>query len=40
MNWDLYINFIAAMTAIVNPLGIWPIWSELTSDTSTKSKQN
>lgn len=36
MNWDLYINFLIAMIAIVNPLGIWPIWSELTNDASTK----
>lgn len=36
MNWNLYLNFLAAMLAIVNPLGIWPIWSELTSDASNK----
>jgi multiple antibiotic resistance protein len=32
MSWDLYLNFLAAMFAIVNPIGILPIWSELTSD--------
>ena len=32
MKWDLYLNFLAAMLAIVNPIGIWPIWSELTND--------
>lgn len=32
MDWNLYLNFLAAMLAIVNPIGIWPIWSELTSD--------
>lgn len=36
MNWDLYVNFLIAMVAIVNPIGIWPIWSELTSDASPK----
>lgn len=39
MNWDLYINFLAAMIAIVNPLGIWPIWSELTNDASAKVRR-
>lgn len=34
MNWDLYVNFFIAMVAIVNPLGIWPTWSELTNDAS------
>ncbi|HKJ44109.1 MAG TPA: MarC family protein [Sunxiuqinia sp.] len=32
MNWDFYLNFLAAMLAIVNPIGIWPVWSELTND--------
>ena len=32
MNWNLYLNFFAAMLAIINPLGIWPVWSELTGD--------
>lgn len=36
MNWDLYINFFVALLAIINPLAIIPIWSELTSDTSNK----
>ncbi|GAO28049.1 MarC family protein [Geofilum rubicundum] len=35
MNWDLYINFLIAMVAIINPLGIWPMWSELTNDASS-----
>lgn len=39
MNWDLYMNFLAAMIAIVNPLGIWPIWSELTYDASSKVRK-
>ncbi|MGK7396669.1 MAG: MarC family protein [Candidatus Cyclobacteriaceae bacterium M3_2C_046] len=33
MNWNLYLNFLAAVFAIINPVGIWPIWSELTKDT-------
>ena len=32
MNCDCYLNFLAAMLAIVNPIGIWPVWSELTND--------
>lgn len=32
MEWNLYMNFFAAMMAIINPIGIWPIWSELTND--------
>ena len=39
MHWDLYINFLAAMIAIVNPLGIWPVWSELTNDASKQVRQ-
>lgn len=39
MNWDLYTNFLLAMIAIVNPLGIWPIWSELTDDASSKVRK-
>lgn len=34
MNWDLTVNFIIAIIAILNPLGIIPVWSELTSDKS------
>ena len=32
MNTHLYLNFLAAMMAIVNPIGIWPVWSQLTND--------
>lgn len=32
MEWNLYLNFFAAMLAIINPIGIFPIWSELTND--------
>ena len=30
MNWSLYLNFVAAMLAIVNPVGVIPLWTELT----------
>ncbi len=39
MNWDLYLNFLAAMLAIVNPIGIWPIWSELTNDEASRIRK-
>lgn len=32
MNWNLNLNFLAAMLAIVNPVGLVPIWQELTGD--------
>ncbi|MFW6326827.1 MAG: MarC family protein [Bacteroidota bacterium] len=32
MDWNLYLNFFAGIMAIVNPIGIWPLWSELTND--------
>lgn len=36
MNWNLILNFTAAMLAIVNPVGLVPFWSELMGDTSRK----
>lgn len=36
MNWDLLLNFAAAMFAILNPIGIIPVWKELTGDASRK----
>lgn len=39
MNWDLYINFLAAMIAIVNPMGIWPVWSGLTNDATSEVRK-
>lgn len=36
MNWNLYINFLIALLAIINPVSILPMWSELTSDKSNK----
>ncbi len=38
MNWDLYLNFLAAMIAIVNPLSILPIWIQLTDDLEAKAR--
>ena len=32
MNWNLYTNFFVAILAIINPLTILVIWSELTND--------
>ncbi len=26
MNWNLYMNFVAAIVAILNPIGILPVW--------------
>jgi multiple antibiotic resistance protein len=39
MNWDLYLNFMAAMIAIVNPLAVLPIWSQLTNDLKGKARR-
>jgi multiple antibiotic resistance protein len=36
MNWDLYTNFLIAILAIINPVAVMPIWSELTSDQNNK----
>lgn len=32
MNWSLYANFLIAILAIINPVAILPMWTELTSD--------
>lgn len=32
MDWNILLNFLAAILAIVNPVGIIPIWQELTGD--------
>ena len=32
MNWSILLNFLAAILAIVNPLGLIAIWQELTGD--------
>ena len=32
MDWNLYLNFVAAIVAILNPMGILPVWVQLTND--------
>lgn len=39
MNWNLNLNFLAAMLAIVNPIGLIPIWQELTGDAQPKVRK-
>ncbi len=39
MNLNEYLNFTAAMLAIVNPLGIIPMWAKLTNDLYTKTRR-
>lgn len=34
MHWDLYLNFLLATLSIINPVGILPLWTELTGDHS------
>jgi multiple antibiotic resistance protein len=34
MDWNLLLNFLAAVLGIVNPVGLVPIWQELTGDAS------
>lgn len=36
MSWDLVNNFILAMVAILNPVGIIPVWRGLTGDENKK----
>lgn len=39
INWSLSLNFLAAILAIVNPVGLIPIWQELTADAIPKVRQ-
>lgn len=39
MNLNMYLNFAVAMLAIVNPLGIIPLWSALTGDLTQKARR-
>lgn len=39
MNWSISLNFLLAILAIVNPIGIVPIWQELTGDASPKVRK-
>lgn len=36
MNWSLYANFLIAILAIINPIAILPMWTELTSDENNR----
>lgn len=39
MDLNLYLNFAVAMLAIVNPLGLIPLWSELSGDMERSSRR-
>ncbi|AEL27910.1 MarC family protein [Cyclobacterium marinum] len=39
MDWNLNLNFLAAMLAMVNPIGLIPIWYEMTGDASPKVRR-
>lgn len=39
MNYDSMLNFLAAILAIVNPIGLIPIWYEMTGDASVKVRK-
>ncbi len=39
LSWDLYLNLFIAMLSIINPVGIVPMWTELTGDKQVKVRQ-
>ncbi|WP_158860125.1 MarC family protein [Lunatibacter salilacus] len=39
MDWSLNLNFLAAMLAMVNPIGLIPVWYELTGDATPKVRR-
>ncbi len=39
MNWNFYLSFLIAMFSIINPVGIVPMWSELTGDMNRKARR-
>nr|MBI1231000.1 NAAT family transporter [Cytophagales bacterium] len=39
MDWSLNLNFLAAMLAMVNPLGLIPVWYEMTGDASPRIRR-
>ncbi|GEO20078.1 MarC family protein [Cyclobacterium qasimii] len=39
MDWNLNLNFLAAMLAMVNPIGLIPIWYEMTGDATPKVRR-
>ncbi len=40
MNWDFYLGFLITMLSIINPVGIVPMWSELTGDMNKKARKH
>jgi len=39
MDYNLYMNFVAAIVAILNPLGILPVWVQLTNDATKQVRR-
>ncbi|MGK7389502.1 MAG: MarC family protein [Candidatus Cyclobacteriaceae bacterium M2_1C_046] len=39
MNWQLYLNFILALLALINPITRLPLWKEMTGDTERKARK-
>jgi len=39
MDWNSMLNFLAAMLAIVNPIGLIPIWYEMTGDAQAQVRK-
>jgi multiple antibiotic resistance protein len=39
MDWSLNLNFLAAMLAMVNPLGLIRVWYELKGDSTPKVRR-
>jgi multiple antibiotic resistance protein len=39
MDWSLNLNFLAAMLAMVNPIGLIPIWYEMTGDATPRIRR-
>ena len=39
MDWNSMLNFLAAILAIVNPIGLIPIWYEMTGDAAPKVRK-
>ncbi|WP_339925196.1 MarC family protein [uncultured Cyclobacterium sp.] len=39
MDWNLNLNFLAAMLAMVNPIGLIPIWYDMTGDATPKVRR-
>src|SRR5690606_7849260 len=39
MDWNSMLNFLAAILAIVNPIGLIPIWYEMTGDAQSQVRK-